>query len=225
MGFLIQSLFDFEIEYLTVLRYSPRGGNHAEKYSRQIKDSIKTWTLRDVDKALKDIIDRYEPVDTFLSNATLVPVPGSSLVQEDSLRVPLEICRELVKARAELEIVDCLERYKAVPKAKNGYKAEDRPSHQDHLNSIRIRDKIIYTDTVILVDDVLTTGMTALSCAKILQNQYLEKTIKIFALLRPMVSIPEEAEGLRYIERGIATLFTSSEKTYCKPFGQVDTSD
>lgn len=216
---LIPAILDFEVEYLTLLRYSPRGTNSVEITSRQLKDSIKNWSFKHVNRALDEIIKQNKLVNTFLNDATLVPVPGSSLVQAGALRVPLEICLELAKVKNNLEVVDCLERYSPVAKAKAGFKAEDRPSHQDHVKSIKLKDKLIYKDTIILVDDVLTTGMTALSCAKILKGQYPDKEIKIFALLRPTRptdTIPEDVKTFRHIEHGIAILYPS-EKTYCKP--------
>ncbi|WP_273214073.1 hypothetical protein [Runella zeae] len=203
------------IEYLSILRYSPRGDKPIDQKSRQVKDSIKGWTISGFSSSLAEIMSQNKGIGDFLGNSTLVPIPSSNLVKSDSLRVPLEICDELKKVETHLQICDCLERYLPVKQAKLGFTSDNRPSLEEHLKSIKFIDNLIYTDSIVLVDDVLTTGTIAAACARILNNVYPNKQIRVFALLRTVTEIPDKAKNIRHIETGTITLYPSN-KTYIK---------
>ncbi|WP_157607532.1 hypothetical protein [Runella limosa] len=157
---------------------------------------------------LLNILNQDNGVFEFIQDSTLVPIPSSSLVKPGALRVPFEICNELSKLKDTFQIVDCLERFKSIKSSHSGYTTETRPSINDHFNSLRLRDNFIYTNKIILVDDVITRGTTSISCAQILHNHYPDKTIRVFALLRPDDKMPADAP-IYNIERGKITLHPS----------------
>jgi len=207
--------YQITVNYLTILRYSPRGNKEIDDKSRRIKDSIKGWTLRNFQQAIGEIIAQNSIIENFLQGATLVPIPGSTLVKSpETLRVPLEICNEMVNVNKSLQICDCLIRHTPIRKSHLLYNAQTRPTVQEHLNTIKLNDQIVYTDTIILVDDVLTMGATALACSKILQERYPTKIIKIFALLRPWETLGD-ATSCRHIERGYCALLHNG-RTFCQ---------
>ena len=208
MGLIIPNHISLEAEYLTVLRYATRGNNQKDAASRRVKDGIKNWSLIDFDKALKQVI-LQEEVTAFLGESpTFVPIPSSKLSKPNTLHVPLEICNELKKIYSS-EVSNCLTRHSPIEKSSHHYNKEERPTVLQHLESIALNSNLVYTDIIILVDDVLTTGTTSIACAKILKDRYPDKRIAVFALLRPTHELANDVPNFRHIEKGKITLFST----------------
>jgi hypothetical protein len=196
MPIFTNSNIELTLKFLTLFRYQPRndGDSLIVKQSRQFKDNVKTWSITNSAlQRIQEVIKAQELDAFFEGEITLVPIPSSSLIKEGTLRPPLEICNLLYKVRPNLEIIDCLKREKAIRKSSLGFKKRDRASVQEHLNSISLSDIFITTNKILLVDDVLTTGTTVISCAKIIKDRYPDSEIAIFSFLRPT----KESESIR----------------------------
>lgn len=213
MGFIVPNNI-LEAEYLTVLRYATRGNNQKDAASRRIKDGIKNWSLIDFDKALEQVVSQIEVTDFFGETPTFVPIPSSKLSKPNTLHVPLEICNELKKIYPS-EVSNCLTRHIPIEKSSQHFNKDERPTVSRHLESISLNSALIYTDNIILVDDVLTRGTTSIACAKILNDRYPNKRIAVFALLRPTHELANDVPNFRHIEKGKITLFNTM-KCYIK---------
>ncbi len=128
------------------------------------------------------------------TNALLVPVPRSSLLQPHSLWPSLVIANLLVAHGYGSQVSTCLQRTKAVPKSSASYTAESRPSVSTQLDSLIVESQIITHRQITLIDDVLTLGRTSVACALKLKEVYPDIEIKLFVLLQTKGLISEIAQ-------------------------------
>lgn len=81
-------------------------------------------------------------------------------------------------------VFESLQRTVAIQKSSSQYTAELRNSVQTHLDSIQATPLFIPEPTIIIIDDVLTLGRTAMASAMKMKEIYPEKEIKIFSPFR-----------------------------------------
>ncbi len=113
----------------------------------------------------------------------LVPVPSSSKLQKDGLWVPQRIARELVKVGLG-DIVDTLlERSRVLPKAVWS-PARERPTAQQHYDSLGVTSTGLAPARFVLIDDVITRGATMLGAASRLGAAFPNADIRCFAVMR-----------------------------------------
>ena len=67
---------------------------------------------------------------------------------------------------------------------RGGPPVTDRPSPTAHLESLRVTGRLLETETLTLVDDVVTRGSTFLGCAMALRGAYPAVDVRAFAFLR-----------------------------------------
>lgn len=95
----------------------------------------------------------------------LVPVPKSSLHSEGSLWVPHEIALLLRRNGIGEDVQLLLERHTAVRRSSLIRSAAERPSAQEHYNSMRVVGTLYRPRRVTLIDDVVTIGRTLMASA------------------------------------------------------------
>jgi uracil phosphoribosyltransferase len=218
MTIIASSNTELTVKFLTLFRYQPRNEDNSliVKKSRDFKNNVKGWSILPTVLEKIDGIIKSEKLDTFFEGEiTMVPIPSSSLKQEETLKPPLEICKLLYNARPNLQTADCLKRHKSIKKSSLGFTKSDRPSVQDHLDSINLNDIFISTNKILIVDDVLTTGTTAMACAKIVKSRYPESKIAVFSFLRPtqLDESISKKDKITQIICGTITLY-NSQKTW-----------
>lgn len=142
-----------------------------------------------VAERIKEKINDLPFKDYFGSDASLVPVPKSSLMKENSLWVPQKIANSLANLKLG-SCYPCLERIQKVPKSAFS-KSTERPKAIDHYNSIKVKSLLPMPQKIILVDDVITRGATLLGCASKLRDVFPNVPIKGFVVLRT-ISNPDE---------------------------------
>lgn len=179
-----------KLEYACLYSYSSKG---TKKFSLESQNLV--WKIKqNKENIISKIVERFSSrinensnhllKDFFNPNTHLIPVPSSSpLVNNDSLWVPKVICEELIKYGFGKDIKDILKRTKPIPKSSLQARG-DRPNPIDHFNSIILENNFLETDTVILVDDVITRGSTVGGCADLLHKRFPNLNIKVFALAR-----------------------------------------
>ncbi len=120
----------------------------------------------------------------YFKAATLIPVPRSTLTLQESFLPSKVIADVLVKNGIGNSVTPCVNRITAIPKSSSQFSAETRNSVQTHLDSLGVAPTLIPEKTIILVDDILTLGRTAIAAAIKLKEIFPEKEIKIFAPFR-----------------------------------------
>ena len=117
----------------------------------------------------------------FFEAAILIPLPRSGLRQKDSLWPAQRICEELVRYGMATRFEPALKRKSPVRKSAGSI---DRPSPQEHYASIEVLLPPPNDKTIVLVDDVITRGSTALGATWRLLERLPGADIKVFAMAR-----------------------------------------
>jgi predicted amidophosphoribosyltransferase len=132
----------------------------------------------------------------FNTNAVLVPVPKSTLMQPGTLWVPHRIATALVERNLGREVFACLARIKPVRKAAWSDPSE-RPSPTEQFETIGVQGRVSESpsDEIVLVDDIITRGATLVGAANRLAEAFPRARIRAFAAMRT-ISIPSEFVSL-----------------------------
>jgi hypothetical protein len=131
------------------------------------------------------------PFRDFLDGSAIaVPVPKSSLMKTGSLWVPLLLCKALKESGLVAEVLDCLRRNQPVRKSATSMPSE-RPTAQNHYDSLTVEKTLMVPTTFLLVDDVITRGATMLGCAQRLAEAFPKVQVHGFAAMR---AISDEAD-------------------------------
>src|SRR6266581_9650781 len=130
----------------------------------------------------------------FRDDTVLVPLPSSSLMQRDTLWVPERISTALLKVGLGKESTPLLARETPLPKAAWS-KASERPKAKDHIGSMSVQKRIPEPPAqILLVDDIITRGATALGAANKLAEAFPLAQIQAFAAMRT-ISDPSEFQS------------------------------
>jgi predicted amidophosphoribosyltransferase len=104
-------------------------------------------------------------------------------MQPNSLWVPERIATALVSEGVGKQVAPYLFRSKAVPKAASSSPCE-RPTAEQHYESITVQGILCKPDEIVLIDDVVTRGATLLGCANRLADAFPQCRIRAFAAMR-----------------------------------------
>lgn len=138
------------------------------------------WVAQTVKEKFNDLVFR----DFFQADTILVPTPRSSLIQSGSLWVPERLANALVSRGLGAKVILCLERAFAIPKAAFS-RPEDRPKAQLNYDSLRVRQGLIsIPNRILLIDDIVTSGSTALGTVNRLHEAFPNAEIRTFAAMR-----------------------------------------
>jgi len=131
----------------------------------------------------------------------LVPTPTSSLIKKDGLWVPQRITSALANAGLGIN-EECLMRETPLPRSSTSL-ASDRPKAIQHYNSMRVKESLLEPQEIILVDDVITRGATAMGAVNRLAEAFPKAKIRVFAIMR---TISNSAKFSKIIEPCIGTI-------------------
>lgn len=120
----------------------------------------------------------------------LVPIPGSGLQSKDGHWPTKRICEALVGQGIGARVDSTLSRQSAMRKSAG---SPNRPSPLEHYNSFA-PVLPVRASTIILVDDVVTRGSTALGAAWRILDAMPTVNIKLFAMARTVLD--GEVRGL-----------------------------
>lgn len=100
-------------------------------------------------------------------------------------------------------MLPCLARVK--PVAKSAYAGpQERPSAEEHYESLRVTPDLLVGPSITLVDDVITRGRTALAAACRIQEAFPQSVVRVFAFVRTM-SFVEDVDRVREPVQGCIT--------------------
>ena len=213
-----------QLEFGALLSYSPHGTTPNAIHSKGVMQALKRdqyignpptilmseWIAKTVKQKIAEL-----PFECFFQPSTiLVPAPKSSLMQPNTLWVPERIATALVSVGIGKQVASCLIRSKAVRKAALGSPSE-RPTAEQHYESITVQEILCKPDEIVLIDDVVTRGATLLGCANRLADAFPQCCIRAFAAMRT-ISNPNEFENVYSPCTGMIDLYETGD-TFRRP--------
>jgi hypothetical protein len=169
-------------EFMTLLVYSPRGHSVNAQKSRRLAGACKNGEMP---FALK-IADKIKELDTedYFKDSVLIPIPRSTPLVVGAVFPAKTLAEGLLRYGFGNNVYTSLKRTLPINKSSNNFSAETRNTVQTHLDSLTVEPLLITEPIIILVDDILTLGRTAMASAMKLQDIYPDKEIKIFCPFR-----------------------------------------
>jgi predicted amidophosphoribosyltransferase len=173
--------------------YSPRGNTFVSLASRQLCARLKlgdtTW-LPHYAGVVRELTTRHEALaELFGAGAVLVPVPGS-----DPSATRVWAAERLAVALHGVllgkSVWPGVQRRFPVRKSATALNA-DRPTTQQHYESLSVSPLSGAPQRIVLIDDVITKGRTILAAAARLHEAFPSAYISAFALLRTMGFLSE----------------------------------
>lgn len=203
----------FEQSFASFLVYSPQGKTDSARRSRQVVSALKENKIFDVMSATGEIVrlpiaeavaqriaeqvavfpatdGLAEMLTVFAGDATLVPVPRSSLMKPGTLWPAQCLTKALVGVGFATRDEALLERVLPVRKAALAA-AKDRPPSSEHYKSMRCAATGLEPRVFVLVDDVVTRGAQLLAAAGVLRDGWPNATVRAFAAVRTMSGAEE----------------------------------
>jgi hypothetical protein len=183
-----------EVGFGALLVYSPRGQAPPSKRSRDVCYSLKAGEPKILGQAadrLRQVVDQQHPLSTLFSGIeTLVPMPRSAPLLPGGLWPAERIAHALVSRGLAAGVSPALERFQAVPRSAVAA-AGQRPSVQQHYDTLRAQALLDVANRIVIVDDVLTKNATALAAASRLVETYPHAQIAVFAMIRTKGLVPD----------------------------------
>ena len=177
-----------EIEFCSFLCYAPQGKSELSEQSRLYAYGIKNYNLPRFVRVM-DAFKREEYrafFSRFLGDdVVLVPAPSSAILMKGALWVPDKICRHLVENGYGCLVAPFLKRITRVTASRLA-PPHLRPKAQEHYDSMAVEPEGLPSRKMVVVDDVITRGATALACVSLLKSHFPEAEIHALALVRTM---------------------------------------
>ena len=186
------------IEFGSLLTYSPRGTTDEEARSRTFKAKLKTDGYLEKEQILmteyiaqgiKNNLEKLPFADFFKADPILIPTPSSSLTKANTLWVPQRLATALVNNGLGKKVSSCLERTKPLRKSHTSLSA-NRPKAQEHYDTMAVQKELSEPGEILLVDDFITRGSTFIGSANRLIDAFPNANIRAFAGIKT-ISRPE----------------------------------
>jgi hypothetical protein len=194
-----------------LLQYASHGTSSFSQRSKTAVARIKQDRPPLIDRAVERLQERFDlsGLATVLGGSViLVPAPGSAPMRSASdLWVPRRIAEGIVSAGLALAVAPCLRRVHPVPKAAFS-RADERPTVEQHFESMVVEPSLEAPEVITVVDDVVTSGAMLLASASRLHRAFPRAEIRGFSLVRTISSgdidhMLDPCVGrIRYLGRG-----------------------
>ena len=209
-----------KIEFGSLLTYTPRGNQTEHLRSKSVMRNLKNDEVLNsgnlmstsIAQTIRSNLEDYPFTDYFNENTILIPIPKSSLAQRDELWVPQRIASAFANNGLGKN-EECLYRSTALPKSSTSL-ASDRPKATQHYNSMNVKKLLFDPKEIVLIDDVITRGATALGAVNKLADTFPNARIRVFAAMRT-ISNPDEFSEI--ILPCVGTVSLEGENTFRDP--------
>ena len=187
-----------DIEFGSLLTYSPRGSTDEEARSRTFKAKLKSDGYLEKEKTLmteyiaqgiKNNLEKLPFADFFKKNPILIPTPSSSLTKANTLWVPQRLATALVNNGLGEKVSSCLERTKPLRKSHTSSNT-NRPKAHEHYDTMAVQKELSEPDEILLIDDFITREATFMGAANRLADAFPKANIRAFAGIKT-ISKPE----------------------------------
>lgn len=201
-----------DFEFLSILAHSKNLTKEELIKATRIRDAIKGGNLHVIDALCTFIKDNS--LLPYFENSCLIPAPKSSKDITGGLKPSKEICNIFVNNGIGTSTFDIISRHTAIRKASYCSNADERPSVDEHIETMSVKSILIEEPTLILIDDVLSLGRMSYACCKLLSDAYPDKNIKIFCPVK--TSNYDIVTSMATINKGYIHFNKSSRKTSFK---------
>jgi len=179
----------YKIPYIAIFnRYSQSASStQVAKQSREFCDKIKNSRIKHIDHAISGLSrTQAAALLPFFENATLLPIPRSSLYQTGSNWPSKTIADRLLANGFGKEVVPCIKRTTAVSRSAFTANPNQRPTVAVHASSMSfpLPGGLVKPDRILLIDDVITKGSTSLGCVDLIKKAMPEMEVNIFSIFR-----------------------------------------
>jgi hypothetical protein len=179
----------WDLQFATGYVYSPTGDSDVSQRSRlmcaRVKNGSRKWLKCYVARIHQDFTDRRMFSEFFREHTLLVPVPQCLLPTVPSLWVARRLAYTLQEAGLGQDVWSGLRRITSVEKSSYAWRWQ-RPTVQQHYQSFAVIPSPRAPSDIVLIDDVITKGRTAVAAAIRLHEAFPAATIRVFALVRTM---------------------------------------
>ena len=188
-----------EIEFGSLLTYSPRGIDDEEKLSQTYRAKLKNDEYLEgtkirmteyIAQGVKNNLENLPFANFFEKNPVLVPTPSSSLTKTNTLCVPQCLAAALVKNGLGEKVSSCLKRDKPLRQSHTG-PSKDRPKAHEHYDSMAVQKVLFEPDEILLIDDFITRGATFIGAANKLRDAFPSANIRAFAGIKTISNSAE----------------------------------
>jgi hypothetical protein len=213
-----------EIEFGSLLTYSPRGNSNAQSLSRTARTILKNDGF--LKSGSNDILMSYYIADRismnlrrlpfadyFNVNPILVPTPNSSLNRSGTLWVSQRLATALFRRGLGSRVAECLNRVTPLRKSATSL-AADRPKAREHYDSMEVTRMLDEPTEILLIDDIVTRGATLLGAANKLADAFPHARIRALVAMR---TISTPSVFVRINEPCIGTIALSNDETFRNP--------
>jgi phosphoribosylpyrophosphate synthetase len=215
----------YTLDYGALFSYSPYGQSEEEELSRSYRTAIKndeavfaSGRQVQMSEFVADTVQKSKDAlpfgHLFDSGPVLVPARSTSLMKSNSLWVPFRIATALLNKGLGREVSTCLERKYPLQKAATSV-GSSRPTVTQQYDSLEVQKLLTDPESILLVDDVVTTGATLIGSAKRLTEAYPKARVAAFAAVRT-VSLSRNFKGIDDPVFNKITLYPSG-KTHRDP--------
>lgn len=187
----------YQVEYATLLDYSPRGISPGSILSRRlVRDAVKKAQPNILDQVASTLnAEDYDEMERFLHlGVVLVPVPRSQPYCDSATWPSLEICRSVVRHGLAHSVWPGLRRTQGIRQSCVA-KLGRRPEPEEHLETLAVIGAVKDANAFLIVDDFVTRGSTLVSSATALKAAYPKAEVKGFALVNTL-SPGEEVKSI-----------------------------
>jgi predicted amidophosphoribosyltransferase len=171
----------FEFDSISLIQLAKRSNPPAiVEQGRVLTSYIKAGRTDALQKIMTSATKQF--IRTHINKeATFVPVPRSSPLLANAVWPGRLICLKLLSMGFGKDMYDVLERKRAVQTGHFNRSAENRATIDQHYNTIEVTNTpLIVPEQIVLVDDVITQGRTAVACYIRLREIFPHTAISIF---------------------------------------------
>jgi hypothetical protein len=211
-----------EITFGSFLSYTPHPktpeGIDAQEWMRRLKGDKRIGAAANptsdiIAARLHARIHEMPFRDLFVGDVVLVPMPRSGLMKPGTLWVPLRLARAMVKQGLGSSVEEMLVRVSGVPKAATA-DPKNRPTIANHYASLRVDPRLEAPESILIIDDVVTTGSSLLAAANRLRESFPKSTIHGFVAMRTQ---SDPSDFARLLDPVMGTIELRGTRTHREP--------
>lgn len=174
--------------------YSPHGHGAVSEDSRLLRARVKAadvdWLAKYAARVHEQALDKQRFPGLFGQQVILIPIPGCAPATSGLPWAAERLAIALKDAGLACAVWVGLRRTVAVRKSATA-PCRERPSVQDHYQSLAVDRSLVAPEQLVLVDDIVTKGRTLLAGTMRLHEAFPHAQIRAFALLRTMGLVPD----------------------------------
>lgn len=171
----------FEFDSISLIQLAKRSNPSViVEQGRVLTSYIKAGRTDVLQQIMTPAIEQF--ISTHINKETsFVPIPRSAPLVAKAVWPAWLICLKLLSMGFGKDMYDLLERKSAVQTGHFNSSAENRATIDQHYNTIEVTNSsLIVPEQIVLVDDVITQGRTAVACYQRLKEIFPNTSISIF---------------------------------------------